>query len=281
MSIPKKSERRDALWRQVEQRVSEARGGRVVFLTGAGISAPSGIPTFRGPEGYWTVGSRVYRPMELATMAAFREQPREVWRWYLHRKGVCNRAEPNAAHTALAELEAVLGSRFALITQNVDGLHLRAGNTLRRTFQIHGNTDYMRPLEGPPGTFPIPSGLPTIERDTPLDDATWARLVTPDGRRARPHVLWFDEYYDEAHFKAESALAAAAAADLLVVVGTAGATNLPHQCVGEAVRRGAGLVDINLGANPFGELAARLPTGVSLREPAEEAVPRLVSLLKD
>lgn len=279
MAIRKKSERRKALWGQVERRVAAAAGGRVVVLSGAGISAPSGIPTFRGPEGYWTVGSRVYRPMELATMAAFREQPREVWRWYLHRKGVCNRAQPNAAHVALAQLEEALGDRFTLITQNVDGLHLRAGNSLGRTLQIHGNTDYMRPLVGAPGMYPVPEDLPVIERDTPLDEGTWARLVTPDGRRTRPHVLWFDEYYDETHFRADSALAAAAKADLMIVVGTAGATNLPHQCVDAAVGRAAGLIDINPSANPFGELAAALPTGVSLREPAEKALPRLVSLL--
>ena len=66
------------------------------FLTGAGISSESGIPTFRGPEGYWTVGSKVYHPMELATHSAFEDDPWEVWRWYLYRQAVCQRAEPNA-----------------------------------------------------------------------------------------------------------------------------------------------------------------------------------------
>ena len=106
-----------------------AGDGAFVVVTGAGVSAESGIPTFRGQDGYWTVGSRVYHPQELATHAAFRRMPEEVWRWYLYRLGVCRAAEPNPAHVALVELERALGDRFRLVTQNVDGLHLRAGSS--------------------------------------------------------------------------------------------------------------------------------------------------------
>src|SRR5262245_44328807 len=95
----------------------------LVFLTGAGISAESGIPTFRGPEGYWRVGSVNYRPEEMATHAFFVEMPDEVWRWYAMRRDTCRRASPNAAHLALVALEAELGDAFLLVTQNVDGLH--------------------------------------------------------------------------------------------------------------------------------------------------------------
>src|SRR6185312_3235449 len=107
----------------------------IVVLTGAGVSAESGIPTFRGKEGYWTVGSREYHPQELATHAAFTRMPWDVWAWYLHRRAVCRRAEPNAAHHALARLPC------DLITQNVDGLHRRAGS---RPYAIHGDIDHMR-----------------------------------------------------------------------------------------------------------------------------------------
>ncbi|HVV49677.1 MAG TPA: Sir2 family NAD-dependent protein deacetylase, partial [Polyangia bacterium] len=103
-------------------------GGPIVFLTGAGISAESGIPTFRGAEGYWRVGSRNYQPTEMAAAAAFARMPEEVWRWYLYRRGVCRAAAPNDAHRALVALERRLGARFLLVTQNVDGLHLRAGS---------------------------------------------------------------------------------------------------------------------------------------------------------
>ncbi len=78
---------------------------QLVVLTGAGISAESGIPTFRGPEGYWTVGSREYRPEQMATYQMFQSNPDDVWQWYLYRLGVCQRAEPNAGHKALVDME--------------------------------------------------------------------------------------------------------------------------------------------------------------------------------
>ncbi|MFH2001563.1 MAG: Sir2 family NAD-dependent protein deacetylase [Planctomycetota bacterium] len=119
-------------------------GGKLVVLTGAGISAESGIPTFRGPEGYWTVGSKEYRPEEMATWSMFQRCPDEVWQWYLYRRGVCNRAEPNKGHKAVVQMEALFRDRFTLLTQNVDGLHIRAGNSEQRTFEIHGNINRMR-----------------------------------------------------------------------------------------------------------------------------------------
>src|SRR5512138_4021579 len=124
----------------MEQRLAEllegvrARRGSVVVLTGAGVSAESGIPTFRGAEGFWVVGSRNYMPQEMATHAMFERDPQEVWRWYLYRFGVCARVEPNPAHHALAALDRALGDRFTLVTQNIDGLHLRAGATPERTY---------------------------------------------------------------------------------------------------------------------------------------------------
>jgi len=87
------------------------------MLTGAGVSAESGIPTFRGKEGYWTIGAREYHPQELATHDAFERMPWEVWAWYLYRRTVCNAAEPNDGHRALVSLGAALPDRFALVTQ--------------------------------------------------------------------------------------------------------------------------------------------------------------------
>src|SRR5689334_10636211 len=109
-------------------RAALARSGSIVALTGAGVSAESGIPTFRGKQGYWTVGAREYHPQELATKAAFDAMPWQVWAWYLYRLGVCQRAEPNPGHHALTQLAHALPDRFSLITQNVDGLHRRAGS---------------------------------------------------------------------------------------------------------------------------------------------------------
>jgi NAD-dependent deacetylase len=260
-----------------------AEAGRLVVLTGAGISAESGIPTFRGKEGYWTVGSSVYHPQQMATRAAFERMPDEVWRWYLYRRTVCRGAAPNPAHLALVRLEEALGDRVRLITQNVDGLHLRAGNSLARTYQIHGNIDYARcagtcPL--PP--WPIPEALGAAAGDgAPAEDEV-ALLRCPDcGGRARPHVLWFDECYDEPLFRFESSLRAASEAALLILVGTSASTTLPWHVVEIAAQRGAVVIDVNTDDNPFGELAASLPTGCALRAAAAATVPALVETLLD
>ncbi len=258
-----------------------ARGGKVSVLTGAGISAESGIPTFRGPEGYWTVGSKEYRPEEMATRAMFSIDPWEVWAWYLYRRTVCARAAPNPGHLALARLEALLGDRMRLITQNVDGLHLRAGNTPERTFQIHGNLFSMRCARNcTRETFPIPPEIGDKGKNEPVTEREKALLVCPRcGGLARPHVLWFDEFYDEPFFRAESALHWAASSDLLLVVGTAGATTLPFR-IGRifAAKPEAVFIDVNPGPNPFREMAAAHPRGLVLEGKSGEILPRLVAL---
>ncbi len=230
--------------------------GLLVFLTGAGISAESGIPTFRGEEGYWTRGSRVYRPTELARWATFSEDPELVWPWYLYRRGICRDADPNPAHIALAELEQHLGERFVLVTQNVDGLHLRAGNSIDRTWQIHGNIDFIRcAQECSPRLHPAPD-LGPVGPGADFDPAWKQALSCPAcGSWARPHVLWFDECYDEERYRSRSATRAAERASLLVVVGTDGQTGLP-QTMGRIARdRGIPIIDINPGRNPFARLA--------------------------
>jgi NAD-dependent deacetylase len=255
-----------------------ADGGTLVVVTGAGVSAESGIPTFRGKEGYWTVGSRVYHPQELATRAAFRRMPEEVWRWYLYRLGVCRAAAPNAGHVALVELERALGDRFLLVTQNVDGLHLRAGSSPGRTYQIHGNIHFMR-CAGAHGDeiVEMPDEVPGLGPEDPLPEPT--RGLLRCGRCqgwTRPHVLWFDEYYDEEVYRFESSLAAAAAAAVLVTAGTSGNTNLPNQMVALARRAGAFLIDINPEENPFGRTALGAD-GICLRGSASEELPRLAA----
>lgn len=267
---------------QLAALIDRERPEHVVVITGAGISAESGIPTFRGPEGYWTVGSREYHPQELATQAAFQNMPREVWRWYLYRKGVCNAARPNPAHVALAQLERALQDRFTLVTQNVDGLHLIAGNSLARTLQVHGNTDYMRAIEGDRTPLLIPAAMPTIGREDPLSDEAWSLLVTPDGRRTRPHILWFDEYYDEQLYRSETAIEAGKRCDLLVVIGTSGAAAIPYHVAAVALANDAAVIDINPDPNPFADHAidrARTKKGLWLRGTGTRWVPELVAHL--
>jgi NAD-dependent deacetylase len=255
-----------------------AAGGRVLALTGAGISAESGIPTFRGQDGFWVVGGRNYVPQEMATLEMFRRRPDEVWRWYLFRFGICRGAEPNAGHRALVGLEAALGDRFTLVTQNIDGLHRRAGS--RRVLAIHGDAAWVRCADE--------CGQPRLEQpdlgqrqaSSPFTEADRRRLACPRcGGWLRPHVLWFDECYDEENYAMQSALRAAGAADLLLVVGTSGATNLPMQIGELCARRGVALVDVDPEDNPFARLARRAERGFFARGSAAERLPGIARAL--
>jgi NAD-dependent deacetylase len=241
--------------------------GPLVFLTGAGISAESGIPTFRGKEGFWTVGSKVYQPQEMATFAMFHSHPEEVWKWYLMRREMCLEAEPNPAHLALVEIEKRWGDRFRLITQNVDGLHIRAGNSPERTWRIHGDINFVRCVVScTTDVLPIPENT---------DDMHCKKC----GDWLRPHVLWFDEYYNEEWYRYESSIAAASESALLVVIGTSGATNLPIQVGMQVAERGACLVDVNPEPNPFSELAQRCEKGTAISGKASESLPRIAEIL--
>jgi len=256
-----------------------ARPGSVIALTGAGVSAESGIPTFRGKDGYWTVGAREYHPQELATAEAFARMPWDVWAWYLYRRGVCRAAEPNAGHRALVEWDAALGDRLAVVTQNVDGLHRRAGSPDARLHEIHGDIDLMRcARECTAERQPIPEDVPAIGRGAAVDEATRAQLICPRcGAMARPHVLWFDEMYDEPRYHLDSVRRLAADAALVVIAGTSAKTNLPWQVVSLAAHNGAAIVDINVEPNPFGDVAAE--SAGAIRAPAGEVLPVLVGAL--
>jgi len=232
----------------------------ITVLTGAGISAESGIPTFRGPEGFWTIGSEEYHPQEMATRRMFLKSPPEVWKWYLYRRSVCAAAAPNPGHLAVAEMERLFGDRFRLVTQNVDNLHLRAGNTPERTFEIHGNVFWMRCVEEcTAALIRIPKAFDRWPRERDLAPAEAALLRCPHcGADMRPHVLWFDEVYNEPFYRLTSTLEAARRTDLLIVCGTSGTTNLPNKVAWEVSRRyGTVIVDINTDPNPFAALAAR------------------------
>jgi NAD-dependent deacetylase len=256
------------------------RGGPVTVLTGAGISAESGIPTFRGSEGYWVVGSRNYMPQEMATHEMFLRAPEEVWRWYLHRFGLCREAQPNAGHRALVALEGALGDRFHLVTQNIDGLHRRAGSSEARTSCIHGDAAWVRCADGCGQARLALPGIAVRDPRAPLAEAERARLRCPGcGGWLRPHVLWFDECYDEENYRMDTALGAAERADLLLVVGTSGATNLPMQIGELAWRRGIAMVDVNPEDNPFSELCQASRRGFFARGTGGERLPGIVEVL--
>lgn len=209
-----------------------ARARSIAVLTGAGISAESGIPTFRGAGGLW----RNYRAEELATQQAFDRDPRLVWDWYCWRRGMIAKAEPNAGHTALAELERRC-PQFTLITQNVDGLHDRAGS--RRPLKVHGDIWISRC-----------SGCAYQRQDRTESYEELPRC--PDcGALLRPGVVWFGEslpriVWDEAE-------RAVHRCDVFLVVGTSAQVYPAAGLVNLANR--ATTIDINLDQTPISNAA--------------------------
>ncbi|MBX5484472.1 MAG: NAD-dependent deacylase [Myxococcaceae bacterium] len=190
----------------------------VLVLTGAGVSAESGIPTFRGSGGLWND----HRFEELASPEGFARDPALVWRFYSWRRSVAAGCAPNPGHAALAALEQRLGDHFLLATQNVDGLHRAAGNT--RVLELHGNlfTSRCSRCDRPPF------------EDRALHEAR-APACDRCGGLLRPHIVWFGEALDPSHFEAIEAFLERARAHPLVFLaaGTSG-----------VVYPAAGLVDV-------------------------------------
>jgi NAD-dependent deacetylase len=230
--------------------------GHIAALTGAGVSAESGVPTFRDSQtGLWAQ----YDPQDLATPEAFRRDPKLVWEWYAWRRELIAKTYPNLGHLALAEMEAQLnsaGRRLTLITQNVDGLHHMAGN--ENVIELHGNIQRTK----------------CFAENIPIDD--WPDLgeVPPNcprcGGYLRPDVVWFGEAMPVAEWRAASE--AAWTCDVFFSIGTSAlvqpAASLPYR----ALERGATVVEIN----PE-ETSLSQQTGVySLRGKSGEILPALV-----
>lgn len=241
------------------KRVDDAR---ITVLTGAGISCESGIPTFRGPGGLWAQGGA--DAMARATRLEFGRQPLDGWRWHWELLEVCRTSVPHEAHLALVELELALGDRFRLVTQNVDGLHLAAGN--RRVHEVHGSLHRMRCLGecGAPG------------RPPPLCLELEQLHCGGCGGWMRPSVLWFDEFYDDVYCDFTPAMAAVVEADILLVIGTSGSTTFPALALESAESRGIPVIDVNPADGPFRALAAKSPGGFVVQGAAGRAVPEVV-----
>lgn len=223
----------------------------IAVLTGSGISAESGVPTFRDAQtGLWAR----YDPMELATSQAFRRNPRLVWDWYAWRRELIARAKPNAAHLALVEMENI-ARRFTLITQNVDGLHQRAGS--QSVIELHGN----------------------IWRSKCSQESTVFSTWDEDGEKPptcpgcggllRPDVVWFGE-----NLPAESlstAIQAAQNCDLFLTIGTSGLVQPAASLPVIALESGATVVEVNPERTPLTSLVTYALCG-----PAGEILPALV-----
>ncbi len=227
---------------------------RIVVLSGAGISAESGIPTFRGKDGLWNK----YDPMDLATPEAFQRDPKLVWEWYGWRRQLIARAEPNRAHRILAELERERETLY-VITQNVDGLHQRAGS--RKVVELHGSVWIVRCLE---------CGVSYRDERVPLPE------IPPKcrdcGGLLRPGVVWFGEALPKEAL--EKAYELSASADLFIVVGTSAQVYPAAELPFVAKSKGAKLVEVNPEETPITPYA-----DVSVREKASSGMERVRRML--
>lgn len=239
----------------------------VVVLTGAGISAESNIPTFRDAQtGLWAK----YSPEELATPQAFRRNPRLVWEWYAWRRALVAQAQPNPGHLALAQLEAYLtkdalrtrhyATGFTLITQNVDGLHQRAGN--RSVIELHGNINRTKCFDE--GVI-VDSWQPTEDVPPPCPYC---------GGYLRPDVVWFGETLPPQALAA--AFEAADQGDVFFSIGTSGLVQPAASLAYQAIQGGAVVVEINPDVTPLTNSATYL-----LQGPAGQVLPILMRALSE
>lgn len=206
-----------------------AAARHVVALTGAGVSAESGVPTFRGEEGLW----EKYRPEELATPEAFERDPRLVWEWYDWRRQKIAPLRPNPGHFALAAMERRFGD-FFLVTQNVDGLHRAAGSL--KLAELHGNIWFTR-CTG--------DGTLRENRDVPLS-ALPPRCAC--GAMLRPHIVWFGESLDADVM--QQAVDVCRAADVMIVAGTSSVVYPAAGLAALAKEAGAFVIEINIEKTP-------------------------------
>jgi len=226
-----------------------AQASFVAVLTGAGISAESGIPTFRGPGGLW----RSYRPEDLATPQAFARDPWLVWEWYAWRQGLVAAAEPNAGHRALVDLERA--KTVTLVTQNVDGLHARAGST--EPIELHGSLWRVRCTE--------------CEAERAIDEPIEGLpICAACGALERPGVVWFGESLPDEPF--ELAIQAVMRSQVVLVVGTSGVVQPAASLVEMGRARGATVIEVNPEATPGGR------NRIALAGTAGEVLPALVKL---
>jgi NAD-dependent deacetylase len=232
-------------------KLSQAK--KIVFFTGAGISAESGIPTFRGKDGIWNK----LKPEELANFNAFMRNPQMVWEWYNHRKKIIHDSQPNAGHYAIAEMQNLF-DEVIVVTQNIDNLHQRAGS--KNIFELHGNiernycvnchTFYNNELD-------LSSGVPKCKC----------------GGLIRPDVVWFGEYLPQDQF--EGGENAANWCDMFFVVGTSAIVYPAAGLVHAAKQAGSFIVEVNIEETEISSICDQ-----SFYGEAGKILPEIVSEIK-
>lgn len=237
------------MWDTISDKLKNTE--KIVFVTGAGISQESGIPTFRGKDGLW----RKYDPMKLATIDAFYENPKLVWEWYEERRQNILNANPNPGHIAIAELEKY--RQVSVLTQNIDGLHQRAGST--NVYELHGSIitikctvcDFKNKITS--GFLQLP----------PLCKC---------GNILRPDVVWFGEALPQDVW--ESAIIHASECDTMIVVGTSLEVSPANLLPVYAKQNGAMIIEVNVDQTHMSS-----KVDLSLRASAAKALPGLVDII--
>ena len=239
---------------------------RVLVLTGAGVSAESGIPTFRGKDGYW----RNLDPAKLATPEAFARDPQLVWDWYRERRQRIRNARPNAAHDAVARL-AQRTDEFLLVTQNVDDLHARAGISAQRMVRIHGDIFVTRCSR-------CEFERHDYEHEHEHEDEHENEGVIPRCPECdafmRPGVVWFGEQLSRNELERVEDFLDGGACDVVIVAGTTATFGYITDWALRGSRDGGELIEVNPDETPLSRFATQL-----VREPAAIAMPRIVDEL--
>jgi len=239
------------------QQIRTALNGRMLIITGAGISADSGIPTFRGKEGYW----RKLDPMKLATPDAFRANPQLVWDWYLYRRKIVSEARPNAGHDVIAELSHTT-REFLLVTQNVDDLHERASTRSDRIVKVHGDLFLNRCFN---------SSCAEENREVVAEGAL--PKCAQCSSLLRPGVVWFGEALDPKTIQRVDDFLASGPCDLVLVIGTTAQFGyIVHWAMRAAGRFGM-VVEINPEDTGLSSVVH-----LTVRESASAALPRIFKI---
>ncbi|NWF89917.1 MAG: NAD-dependent deacylase [Ignavibacteriaceae bacterium] len=226
---------------------------KIVFFSGAGISAESGIPTFRGKDGIWNKLS----PEELANFNAFIKNPKLVWEWYNYRKSIVHQAKPNLGHLAIVEFENIF-SEVIVITQNVDNLHRRAGS--KKVYELHGNIERnfcIKCKKHYDGDLDFQEGVPNCSC----------------GGLIRPDVVWFGEMLPAEQFRLSEK--AAQSCDIFLIVGTSAVVYPAASLVYTAKSNGAFLVEVNIEETEVSTIV-----DVSLFGESGKILPKIVEQIK-
>jgi NAD-dependent deacetylase len=226
----------------------------ICVLTGAGISAESGVPTFRGTDGLWTKLS----PDELASFDGFMREPKKVWSWFQQQKEIMHSARPNESHYALATMETLVKD-FTLVTQNIDNLHRRAGS--KHVLELHGNIERSYCMKCGKYVSEV-----KITEEHPVPYCQCGGIIRPD-------VVWFGETLPEEEYS--KAVTAASRCELFISVGTSAVVYPAAALPLIAKQNGAYVVEVNI---EYTELSSHADE--TLIGKASEVLPQLVELMK-